>query len=458
MSSRTLQCLSADYRSAPLPLLERLTLDEGSMHSFIGRLIRSLRATDPAAEVVVLNTCNRFEVYWSEGSPADICRSLVEQSHTDFDGPRLADIRADRAQAAVLSRIAAASGASEAELAGSFTVLRGESAASHLFRVCSGLESLVIGEHQILGQVEQAFGFSKRAGGSGRVMTVLQNVAVRCGRRARRESDISRNPRDVSTVAIQLSEKLVGKLDKRRVLVAGAGEIGRLVAKSLSHRKVERVDVVNRSIDAAREVAERWGGAAHGMEKIGELLGDADVVFATTSAREPILTEPTIRDVMKRRAERPLVLIDLAVPRDIEPGAGEVDGVHLFDLEGLKEIAEAGEAERREAIPAVEAIIREEIGKLHAEFGELAVRPVLAELWKGAEETRRSVLLDARSRLEELSEEQWSEIERMTELLTKKLLHGPSTRLRTKPSNGLYLKYAGLIAHLFGLSREPGEG
>ena len=428
------------------------------MRSFLDGVTRSLRATDPAAEIVVLNTCNRFEVYWSEGSPADICRSLVEQAPAELGSPSRAVASVGQAQAALLRRISADSGVSEAELAGCLTLFSGESAANHLFRVCSGLESLVIGEHQILGQVEQAFGFSKRAGGSGPIMNVLQNVAVRCGRRARRESDIGRNPRDVSTVAIQLSEKLVGKLDKRRVLVAGAGEIGRLVAKSLSHRKVERVDVVNRSLDAARSVAERWGGAAHGMEEMGELLGEADVVFASTSSHEPILTEPAVRDAMKRRSDRPLVLIDLAVPRDVEPGVGELAGVHLFDLEGLKEIAEAGEAERREAIPRVEGIIREEIGKLHAEFGELAVRPVLAELWKGAEETRRSVLLDARSRLDGLSEDQWSEIERMSELLTKKLLHGPSSRLRTKPSNGLYLKYAGLIAHLFGLSRGPGEG
>lgn len=439
---------AVDYTTASIELLERLSLDEGALVSFLRQLHERLRADNPRAEVAVLATCNRLEIYWTEGSVEEMYRGMGSDATGDCPGDD---------HAAVFRALAAHTGVPRETVAASMRLLAGGRALEHLFRVASGVESMVVGEHQILGQVEEAW---KAATGAGTAATALGAVfsgAVRCGRRARIETPIGRNPRDVSTVAVQLAESVVGELPKRRVLVAGVGEMGRLAVKALHHRGVEGVMIVNRGEVRAREAAERWGATAHPMERLPDLLEDADIMIASTASTTTILGRSTVEAIMQRRSYRPLVLIDLAMPRDVAPEAGDVRGVHLYDLDGLKEIADEGERERRSAIPAVEAIVDDEVQRLRAELGDRAVRPVLSELWKRADELRREALQLTEKEMGELNQEQRAGIEHMSRLLTNKLLHAPSARLRSETTNGRAVEYADILADLFGLRERSPE-
>lgn len=440
---------AADYTTVSIEFLERISLGENAVEPFLHQLHECLLTRHPHAEVAVLATCNRLEVYWTEGS--------VEEMYRGMDGDAAGDCSGDE-HSAVFRDLSVRTGVSRDEIAASMKVLAGGRAIEHLFRVASGVESMVIGEHQILGQVEAAWKAATDAGTAGGVLGAVFAAAVRCGRRARIETPIGRNPRDVSTVAVQLAESVVGELAGRRVLVAGVGEMGRLTVKALHHRGVAGVDIVNRGLVRAREAAERWGATANTMERLPVLLEEADIMIASTASTTTILDRRAVESIMERRSFRPLVLIDLALPRDVAPDAASVPGVHLYDLDALKEIAEEGERERRTAIPAVEAIVDDEIRGLRADLGDRAVRPVLSELWNRADELRRETLQSAEKEMGELNEKQRVGLDRMSRLLTNKLLHAPSARLRSEATNGRAVEYADILAELFGLrTRSPEE-
>jgi len=286
-------------------------------------------------------------------------------------------------------------------------------------------------------------------------MHAFANAALRCGRRCRRQTEIGRNPRDVSTVAIQLAERLVGDLEGRQVVVVGVGEMGVLAVKSLSQRGVRSIAVVNRRIDAAQRVAERWGATAHSLNELNSLIERADVVITSTSSRKAIISPQLVKEAVSLRRNRPLALIDLSLPRNIDPLVSKIEGVQLFDLEGLRGVVDSAEADRASSIPKSEEIVQEELILLRSSFGELAVRPVISQLWKGAERTREELVADAKSRLQGLDAEQWQEIDRLTRLLTRKLLHAPSSRLRSETLNGHAVEFSAVFSELFGLQAGP---
>lgn len=458
--------LGVSHKTASVRLLERLSVDQQDHDELIRLLFSRLRDLHPDAEVVVLGTCNRLEIYWTEGSVAELYQGLGQEEPEDFRKRRHAGRGAGSAieggpadsRTLIQNLVADFAGVDSAELDSRLEHLSGRAAVEHLFRVASGAESLVIGEHQILGQVEEALSIANRSGTVGSGLGTVFTGAIRCGRRCRLETPIGRNARDVSSVAVALAERLVGDLTERRVLVAGMGEMGRLTVKALHHRGVGEVEIVNRGIERAREIAERWGAIVKPMSEIRSLLGEADIMITSTASRSPILTAGEIESVMMTRPNRPLVLIDLAVPRDIEPSAGKVGGVHLFDLDGLKEVALKGEQERRMAIPAVEKIIGEELGTVRADLGDRAVRPVLSGLWNQAESIRSEVIRNARTHLAGFTPDQLEVVDRMTRTLTNKLLHSPSVRLRSETTNDRAIEYAAILTELFGLQSEGSTG
>lgn len=459
-------CLGADHLTTPLRILESLSAGDEDTAGFSLSVRDRLRRIVPEGELVVLSTCNRFEIYWTEGNAADLYAGFRGCGKGGSGRPvASAEQRVDGGEASIAGRLESSSRflpdlstvlveycrLTPDELATHLSFREGREALDHLLRVASGLESLVVGEYQILGQIEEAFSSAEGNGSCGPIMGAVLTEAVRCGRRARKETDIARNPRSVSTVAVQFAEKVLGEVAARRVVIAGSGEMGRLTLRALHHHGARSIDIVNRRLDRARALAGEWGAAAHPIEELAPLLAGADLLIASTASREPILTASAVAGAMARRPSRPLVLIDLAMPRDIEEAAGSLEGVHLFDLRSLKKVADSGESESRKAIPEVERIICAELDALRSELGALAIRPVLSDLWNFADSIREEVVRAAHHSVDGLSGEQWEEVERMTRVLTNKLMHRPSVLLRRETTNGRAVDYANLVSELFGL-------
>jgi len=240
----------------------------------------------------------------------------------------------------------------------------GYEAVRHLCRVASGLDSMVLGEPQILGQVTQALTAARSSRTAGPVLDRVFRRAVRTGRRARTETSIGRNPASMSSVAVALAGSVVGTLRERRVLVIGLGEMGSVTVKALRSRQVREIAVANRTRARAEQVSARWGYRAYPMDDLAAAVEWADVVISSTSCPHPIVNEKMVRDVVSRRNGRSLVFVDIAVPRDIDPAVRELPGVHLFDADDLSGNLDEGLAARRNEIPKVEGIVAEEIARL----------------------------------------------------------------------------------------------
>jgi glutamyl-tRNA reductase len=403
-------CVGLSHHSAPVEMLEALSL---SAEELPGRL------PSRPSEVVVLSTCNRFEVFGSLG-PDNALETAVEFLH-------------------------------KAGASGCMHQLTGREAAKRLYRIVCGLESMVLGESQIIGQVAGAYAAAQTARRAGPVMTALFQGAIRAGRRARRETDIARSASSISAAAVRLAEETLGGLAEARVLVLGSGEMGRLTLRCLQEHGVSRVDVAGRHLDKAARAGRRWGAKAHLLGSLPCLLESTDVVISATSAPRPPLTADMLRQAMRARADRPLIVVDIAVPRDVEPEAGSVPGVRLFDLDSLKGRDEGGENLRHREVPRVERIIDEELAALSIAMAENALRPLIGSLWLKASSIRQEVLERTRARVPNLDDASWSHVESLARALVNKLLHEPATRLRAEAANGHARDYADALRFLFDL-------
>ncbi len=421
-------CVGLSYRNATVELLERVSVPTEAL----AEALRELSDTqgEEHRELVVLSTCNRVEIY-------GIRPELVSTA------------------SAYLAR---RSGLPSAAIERTLTVYSGQEAARHLFRVACGLDSLVMGESQILGQVESAYAAAQGFGCAGSIMTALFQTAIRCGKRARNETGIGRSAENISSAAVRLAESYVGDLAAARVLVVGSGEMGRLAVRTLHTRGAERIDLVNRHYEHAAKVARRWGAKAHLFQNLPCLLATSDVVVSSTSAPHPIISAEMVRRAIEERQGRPLVLIDIAVPRDIDPESASIPGVHLFDVDALKSLETAEEGPTTAEVPAVEGIIGEELAAAQVKMAEIALRPVIAELWQRAGAIRSEVLAHTRSRLPGLDEEGWAQVEGLAQALVNKLLHAPATRLRSEAANGHASDYAEALRYLFDLHAPESSG
>jgi len=402
-------CVGLSHHSAPVELLEALS-----------RRAEELPGLLPSrpAEVVVLSTCNRFEVFGSLSAGAF-------ESTIDFF--------------------------QRAGVFDSIHQLTGRDAAQRLYRIVCGLDSMVLGESQIIGQVAAAYAAAQTARRAGPVMTALFQGAIRTGRRARRETEIGKSASSISAAAVRLAEESFGSLANARVLVLGAGEMGRLTLRSLKERGVATVDVASRQLDKAARAARRFGAKAHLINSLPCLLESADLVISATSASRPPLTTDVLRAAMRRRDGRPIILVDIAVPRDVEPEAGELPGVRLFDLDSLKGRDENGESLRLREVPRVERIIEDELDALSIAMAENSLRPVIGSLWLKASSIRQEVLDRTRAKVPQLDDASWTHVENLARALVNKLLHDPATRLRAEAANGHARDYAEALRFLFDL-------
>ena len=386
--------VGTSHRLAPLEVRERVALDPEGEAALARRLGES-------GEAVCLSTCNRTELY-------------LAADDTGAAGERATEALADLG------------GVPRAELEPYLYRLEQEAAAAHLFRVAAGLDSLVPGEGEIQGQVRSAY----ERGAVGPLLDRLFRQALHTGKRVRTETAIGESPASVASAAAALAAQVFGDLAGRRIVVIGAGKVGELAARNLVGRGAELSFVANRSLDRASSLAERFGGAPLSLDAIDRELAEADIVVSSTSARDAILAREQVERALRARKGRPLLLVDLAVPRDVDPAVRDLGGCFLYDIDDLQSVVEETLTGRRGEAIRAEAIVAAEGERFRAWLASLDSVPAIASLRDRAEAIRRRELAKMSPRLAGLSERERHAVESLTNQIVNKLLHQPIMRLK----------------------------
>jgi glutamyl-tRNA reductase len=416
--------IGVSHQTAPLALRERLAVAADRLPD----LLQRIRAEAGLAEAMMLSTCNRVEVYGRGEEGMD------ERALEWF--------------------LAATPGPNRDELLPCVYRLTGAAAIRHAFRVAASLESLVIGEPQILGQVKDAYQAAEQAGTLGASLNALRNRSLAAAKRARTETGIGRNAVSISYVAVELARKIFGELKDKNVLLVGAGKMSELAARHLVRSGARATVLGGRTIGKAEGLAAALGGRAAAFETLREELAVADIVISGTAAPGTVIRAEDVesaRAARRGRHQRPLFLIDIAVPRDIEPAVRRLEGVFLYDLDDLKSVAEANLRLRKRESAAAEALVDAEISEFLEWQKSLDVVPLLVELRRRGEEIRRAEIEKARSRLGPLTPEQEKALEATTTAIVNKMLHGPTVQLKELARDGHPPELMGLIRRLLGL-------
>ena len=422
-SSQRIVCLGLSHRTAPVAIREQLSFAP----VVIEQILRHVREGACFEELAILSTCNRIEFY---ACPADDQADVFS---------------------AIMDLIAQMPGVDLSVLKPYFYRHEMIEAAHHLCRIAAGLDSMVLGEPQILGQVGKALRLSEASGLAGPVLTALFQTALKAGKRARAETALNRNPVSVGSMAVDLARRVLGGFADLRATVVGAGEMGQLVVKILKSRKVGHLTVVNRSEARAVALAQRMGCDAASLHQLADHLAASDVVISTTQSEHVLIEAAQVAASMRGRADRPLALIDLAVPRDVDPTVADLDNVLLFDIDQLRVEVEASLNERRKEIPQAEALIAEELDRFVTRLCETTVEPVIAGLRRKAEAIRRQELERALRAMDPLDDEAVERLQFFSRALVNKLLHDPTVRLRQGAVNGEAEQYSALVRSLFSL-------
>ncbi|HLF27461.1 MAG TPA: glutamyl-tRNA reductase [Anaerolineae bacterium] len=433
----TILCLGVSHHTTPVELRERLAFSPGALRAALARFDRGHTGrSQPIVELVILSTCNRLELY-ARVQPIQQLAANVD--HAGFS--------------ALIDFLAETRGIPTVEFE-SYVYRRTRTAAvRHLCRVAAGLDSMILGEPQILGQVTEAYEAALGQSAAGPVLSALFRTAIHAGKRARAETAISRNPASVSSVAVRLAEHVVGQLASRRVLVIGAGAMGQLAVEALRARGVAHIAVVSRSHQRAAELAQDWNGQAYRFDQLAQALSQADIVIASTGAPHTVIDPGLVHDALRTRADRPLVFIDIAVPRDVDPSVRDIPGAYVFDIDDLQSRLGGAIAERQREVPRVEAIVAQEVAAFAEWLHGIEVMPVIADLRQQAETIRQRELERTLSHLADLDPQTRERIERLSRALVNQLLHEPTLRLRAEASNGHAAAYAEAVRYLFGLER-----
>jgi glutamyl-tRNA reductase len=417
-----LAALGLSHRTAPVAQREKAALDADGVRSLLRRLM-----LDPlVAEAAAVSTCNRTEVY------------VVSDD-------------AEHARGAAAEALVACSRISPAELACAHYALYEEAAAGHLFRLTGGLDSMVLGESEVQGQVKAAASLASEEGSLGSLLEGLFRQAIAAGARLRRETRISDGPMSVSSVAVDIARRAFPDLASRRVLLVGAGRMAESTGAALRRRGVSDLVVINRTLSAARALAASLGGRAAELGALAEELPAADMVVCSTDAPHPIVRHADVEAAMAKRAERPLVLLDLAVPRDVEPEVASLSGAILYDIDDLDRTSKERLEGRRRELARAEAIVADELTRFRTWRNGLAVAPTVEALYTRAEELRRAELARA---CRGLAPDQRAALDSFSRSLVNKLLHEPALRLRADGS----LRHAEALRQLFGLEPDSAGG
>lgn len=411
-----------NHRTSPLSLLERVSISDDA----IPKMVHGLMAQPNIREAVVLSTCNRTEVY-----------AVAEKFHGAY-----ADLR---------DFFCDLGGFSADELSPHVYSQHDDEAVRHLFEVAAGLDSAVLGESEILGQVRGAWERSQREGGSLSTLNLLFRLALETGKRARTETSIGRHTSSVSSAAVDMARETLGSIKDLTVLVVGAGDMGEGVLVAMADAGVGEILVTNRTIGKAQVLADRVSGTVTEFFRLGEVMSDADVIITCTGAGSTVIDEDMVRTAMSQRLDRPLLIVDIAVPRDVDYAVADIDAVTLLDLDNLRDWAARGQALRANESDAVRSIVSEELERFIMESTARQAAPLVAQLHERAEAVRAAEVERLTKKLSSMDEDQRGAVEALTKGIVAKLLHDLSVRLKDDAGTPRGERNAAAVRDLFDL-------
>lgn len=421
-----LTLVGLSHKTAPVEIREKLTFPANRQEEAL-----SLLTSTPAVnEAVIVSTCNRTEIY--------------AVTSTEFDGPE-----------AIIDFVCDYHGLDRHELTRYLYISEGEAVIRHLFRVVASLDSMVLGEAQILGQVKEAYESSFVNGGCARIFNKLFRQSFEVGKRVRTETGIGENAVSISYAAVELAKKVFETLDGRTILVLGAGKMSELTAKHLVSNGVKKVLVANRTYERAQELAEKFDGEAIVYEELFDRMREADIVISSTAATHYVVTKDQVAASRKGRKGSPLFLIDIAVPRDIDPAVNDLADVYLYDIDDLNGVVSQNLEERMHEAELAEVIIAQEMVTFERWLESLEVVPTVAAIRAKAEAVRQAELAKAIKRLGGLSEKELKTVEALTGSIVNKMLHGPTERLKAVASEKDGYTYVESARYLYGLDSNP---
>ncbi|HEY2472184.1 MAG TPA: glutamyl-tRNA reductase [Terracidiphilus sp.] len=390
--------IGVNHKTAPIALRERIAISREELPD----ATRALAAQPGVSECMIVSTCNRVEMLAAVESPETDIREFL---YSQF-------------------------GIEKAELGPHIYEHRDQQAVRHLFRVAASLDSMVVGEPQILGQVKEGFAAARAAGTvSGQLEHLLQS-AFAAAKKVRTETAIGSNSVSIASVAVELARKIFGSLQGRTVFLVGAGKMSELAARHLVQQGAGAILVTNRTMERARSLAEPFDGRVIPFDKLYETATDADIVISSTGAPHPIFRREHGQEFMHRRRNRPMFFIDIAVPRDVDPAMNKVEGIFVYDIDDLQQVAAAHIAERQTQAGDAEALVEAEVERFHQRRRAVNVAPAIVSLQRQAEEIRVNEMKRMHAKLGTLSEEQLAAIEALTRGLVNKFLHPPMQALK----------------------------
>jgi glutamyl-tRNA reductase len=421
----TLFVSGLSHRTAPVALREQLAVEEDKLRE----LLRDVGATGALGEAVVLSTCNRVEVYGVAEAPGE-ARTVAFRHLCRYRGLDLAAV-----EPALYTH-------TEAD------------AVRHAFRVASSLDSMMVGEPQILGQVKDAFALAQACETVGPILHALFTQAFAVAKKVRTETEIGRHAVSVSFAAVELARKIFAGLGGKAVLLVGAGKMGELAARHLVEHGAFPIYVVNRTWARAQELARALAGTAVPWAELETAMAAVDIVITSTGAPEPIVTRRAVARIMHGRRNRPLFFIDIAVPRDVEEGVGALDDVYCYDIDAMRQVVDANLRERQREAQRAEALVEREVGKFLSRLSEVEVVPTIVSLRQRLEAIREGEVRKALARLPDASEETRATIEALSTAIVNKILHAPITKLRESSRAGAGRSWTEMVHELFGLGRK----
>jgi glutamyl-tRNA reductase len=425
MSEHELITLGISHKTAPVHLRERLALTQSAVRGFL----QDVAAHPEVHEAVVISTCNRTELTLVVGDPV-------------------------AAESAVLGMLSQRAHVRPTELAERIYSPRNCDAARQLFRVTAGLESMIVGEAEIQGQVKRSYEEALASGTTGPLTNRLFTAALQAGKRVRSETSIGLGRASISSVAVDLAMRALGDVADRHVVIIGAGETSELTARALADSGVQTMFVANRHADRARAMADRFGGGVVALEQLPEQLVSADVVVASTASPHPILSVEDLEGVMKARGHRPLLLVDIAVPRDIDPACADITGVELYDMDDLQAAVAHTISTREAEARRAEDIVEEEIQRFAGWLGSFAAQPTIRALREYGDQIVEQVLDENKGRWEQPSERDLARIEAVARSVMNRVLHEPTLHLRTLGDARSHGRLQ-IMRELFGLEGAP---
>ena len=415
------------HRTAPVELRESVDFSRKGLEHALGELL----ARGAGRELVVLSTCNRAEVY--AVGDTDETADQVGRFFSDYHDIPHNTVREH------------------------LYVYRGSDAARHLFRVAAGLDSLVIGEPQILGQVKAAYAVASDGQFTAAITNRLFHSAFTVGKRVRSETGLGDGAVSVSYAAIALAKKIFGDLKGRSVLILGAGEMAKLTGIHLHAQHVKQITIASRTFTTAQGLATRLDGIAVRWEEVDRALASADIVVTATGASEPVLTRTRVDEVMRHRRNRPLFVIDIALPRDVDPAVGQLDQVFLYNIDDLRTIVQENLARRGAELARAEAIVDEEVAKYSAWMQSREIVPTVVALRQRFEAIRRAELERLEPKLSGLPPDARARVDEVTRLIVEKLLLTPTEQLKAVSDEAMIVAYADALNRLFSLAQDKGR-